>query len=89
MIIVNYKEKYDNSKELLFKNIEYSLKEYYSHNPSYACEAIETINKNFDNDMGFIFAILSSKLSEIPYPYRQVFVDEYRALIQKYSKKPY
>lgn len=83
--IVNYNEKYNTLKKEVFEKLEYGFERYREEHTAYACEALEKIITNMDNDLGLIIAILASPINNIPYDSKSIFFKKYKDLLQKYS----
>lgn len=84
-LVLNYKEKYSQLEDELFKKMDYALQQYYSANHAYSCEVMEVIMKNLNTDPGLVLALLSSPLHKISLDERRHFIDDYRNLIDRYS----
>lgn len=85
-VIVNYNEKYIQLKEKAFEKLNYAFDRYKKEHISYACETIEKIIENMDGDLGLIMAILSSPLSMLPNDMTHFFWDDFKLLIEHYTK---
>lgn len=85
-VIVNYNEKYNQLKEKAFEKLNYAFDRYKKEHISYACETIEKIIENMDGDLGLIMAMLSSPLSTLPHDMTHFFWDDFKSLIERYSK---
>lgn len=85
-VIVNYNEKYKNLKQQAIEKLNYAFDRYKDEHPPYACEALEKILNNMDCDLGLIVAILSTPLKDIPRGTKQFFWEDYKSLVERYSK---
>lgn len=85
-VIVNYNEKYKKLKEKAMEKFDYAFDRYKQENSSYACETLEKILNNMDEDLGLIMAILSSPINTLPTDMKHYFWDDFKALIERYSK---
>lgn len=85
-VIVNYNEKYKNLKQQAIEKLNYAFDRYKDEHPPYACEALEKILNNMDCDLGLIVAILSTPLKDIPKGTKQFFWEDYKSLVERYSK---
>ena len=84
-VIVNYNEKYKELKKAAIKKLDYAFDRYKENHPSYACEALEKIIDNMDDDLGLIMAILAAPLNKLPRDMRHFFWDDFKKLIDHYS----
>lgn len=85
-VIVNYNEKYKQLKEKAMGKLDYAFDRYKQENSSYACETLEKILNNMDGDLGLVVALLSSPINTLPTGMKHYFFDDFKALIERYSK---
>lgn len=85
-VIVNYNEKYKQLKERAFDKLDYAFERYKDEHTSYACETLEKIIENMDEDLGLIMAIISSPLYTLPKDLKHFFWNDFKSLIERYSK---
>lgn len=85
-ILVNYNNKYNDLKKEVLEKIAYGCDAYKEENPAFACDKIEQIINNLNCDLGLIISILSSDLSNLHPLYKRTFWDEYKKLVQRFSK---
>lgn len=85
-VIVNYNEKYKQLKEKAMEKLDYAFDRYKQENSSYACETLEKILNNMEGDLGLIVAIISSPLNTLPIDFKHFFWDDFKSLIERYSK---
>ena len=85
-VIVNYNEKYKQLKEKAMEKLDYAFDRYKQENSSYACETLEKILNNMDGDLGLVVALLSSPINTLPTGMKHYFFDDFKALIDRYSK---
>lgn len=86
-VIVNYNKKYHALKKEALEKISYAFDQYKEENSAYACDVIEKITKNLDSDLGLIVSLLSSDLCDLHIPFKRAFWDEYKKLVQRFSKE--
>lgn len=86
-VIVNYNEKYMNLKQQAIEKLDYAFERYKEEHRAYACETLEKILDNMNGDLGLIMVILSSSLNDIPREMRHCFWEDFKQLIERYSKK--
>lgn len=86
-VIVNYNEKYNQLKKTALEKLEYAFDRYKEEHTSYACETLEKIIDNMNDDLGLITAIISSPINSLPRNLRQDFWDDFKELLKKYSKQ--
>lgn len=87
-IQVNYDKKFNDLKKEALEKIAYACDAYKEENPAYACDKIEQIINNLNYDLGLIISILSSDLNNLHVPSKRLFWEEYKSLVQKFSKNP-
>lgn len=85
-VIVNYNEKYAQLEKQAFEKLDYAFKCYKEEHSSYACEALEKIINNMNDDIGLIMAIISSPINTLPRNRRSDFWDAFKELLKKYSR---
>lgn len=85
-VIVNYNEKYQNLKQQAIEKLNYAFDRYKDEHTSYACETLEKILDNMDGDLGLIMVILSAPLNSIPRDMKHFFWEDFKALLERYSK---
>ena len=83
-VIVNYNQKYNQLKEKALEKLDYAFDRYKEEHTSYACEALEKIIDNMNDDLGLITAMISSPINSLPKDLRQYFWNDYKELLLKY-----
>lgn len=86
-VIINYNEKFEQLKTTALNKVSAGFDRYKEENPSYACEMLEKIIINMDNDPGLILVLLSSPLYDIEPSLKRTFWNQYKKLISHFSQK--
>lgn len=86
-VLINYNEKYNHLKKEAFEKLDYAFTRYKTEHASYACETLENIINNMDDDLGLIMALLSSNLRDIPRDMKSYFWEDFKKLIETYIPK--
>ena len=79
-------EKYEDLKMDALDKISNVFDKYKEENNSYACDILEKIIRNLDSDSLLLVSILYSNLCDLDVSSKLTFWDEYKKLVQRFSK---